>query len=74
MQNRLLKQEKDRYDITHERFQQGLTTALDLSSAEHALTSAQLQLQKSYIDWYKNNLRLQYETGQIGNLKQEADR
>lgn len=74
MQNRLLKQEKDRYDITHERFQQGLTTALDLSSAEHALTSAQLQLHKSYIDWYKNNLRLQYATGQIGNLKEETDR
>jgi len=74
MQNRLYAQEKDRYEITHERFQQGLTTALDLSSAEHALTSAQLQLQKSYVDWYKNNLQMQYATGQIGNLTQEVDK
>jgi outer membrane protein TolC len=74
MQNRLYAQEKDRYEITHGRFQQGLTTALDLSSAEHALTSAQLQLQKSYVDWYKNNLQMQYATGQIGNLTQEVDK
>ncbi len=74
MKSRLFTQEKDRYEITQERFQQGLTTALDLSSAEHALTSAQLQLQKSYIDWYKNNLQLQYTTGQIGNLTQEVDK
>ena len=74
LQKRLYKQEKDRYDITRERYQQGLTTALDLSSAEHALTSAHLQLQRTYIDWYKNNLRLAYVTGQIGNLTEETNK
>jgi len=70
----LCKQEKDRYEISNERYQQGLSTALDLSSAEHSLTSAELQLQKAYIDWYKNNLRLLHATGQIGHLIQEVDR
>ncbi len=74
LHHQLCKQEKDRYEITNERYQQGLSTALDLSSAEHSLTSAELKLQQAHIDWYKNQLRLLYATGRIGHMIQEVDR
>jgi len=68
LQQRLVEQETERFRQTRERYQQGLTSVLDLNSAENDLTSAQLELQKSKILWHKNKLQLDYATGNIGNI------
>jgi outer membrane protein TolC len=68
LQEKLADQERMRYQLTHDRYEQGLVTSLDLSSAEHALTEAELILQKNYISWYQQQLNLKLATGTIGNL------
>lgn len=67
LQKQLLLQEKERYRITEKKYQQGQATALDISTAEHALTQAQLEQQKNYITWYQYRLQLDFATGEIGN-------
>jgi len=66
LQNKLVDQEKDRYQLTQQRYEQGLVTSLDLRSAEHALTEAELELQKNYISWYQQHLNLEWAIGIIG--------
>jgi len=66
LQQQLAEQETERFRQTRERFQQGLTTMLDLNSAENDLTSAQLELEKSKILWHKYKLQLDHATGIIG--------
>jgi outer membrane protein TolC len=66
LQNQLVQQEKERFRQTHERYGQGLTTILDLNSAENDLTTAQLELEKTKILWHKNKLQLEFATGVIG--------
>jgi outer membrane protein len=61
----LVAQEKERYRITRDKYDQGLATTLDLSDAENALTSAELQLQQSYIKWMQDSAYLSYATGRI---------
>ena len=65
LQEQLVQLEEERYRITNERFEQGLTTILDVNSAEESLTSAQLQLQQNIINWYTAKLRLAYAVGDI---------
>jgi len=72
LQNRLLEQEKDRYRITENRYNEGLATFLDLNTAELALTEAQTELHKNYITWYKNQLQLDFATGEINQKLVEA--
>ncbi|MBN2365044.1 MAG: TolC family protein [Calditrichaeota bacterium] len=62
---RLVDQEKERYRIVREKFNQGLATTLDLNDAENALTSAELRLQQSYAKWRQDAAFMDYATGQI---------
>lgn len=66
LQQQLAEQEAERFRQTNERFQQGVTTILDLNSAENDLTSAELELEKSKILWHKYKLQLDHATGIIG--------
>jgi outer membrane protein TolC len=72
LQQRLVSQEKERYRITEERYNQGLATFLDLDSSELAYTEAEIELQKYYITWYKNRLQLDYATGIISQNIEEV--
>jgi outer membrane protein len=65
MTTKLVDQEKERYRITREKYQQGLATTIDLSDAENSLTVAELQLQQSYINWLKDQVNMRYLTGTI---------
>lgn len=68
----LIALEKERYRNVKENYRQGLATALDLNNAEHALTVAELELQKEYISWFQNKLMLDYSTGDIAKNIQEV--
>jgi outer membrane protein len=65
----LIEQENERYRITQEKFQQGLMTSLDLNTAEHALTEAQLRLQENNISWQKYKIQLEFVCGTIGTTE-----
>ena len=69
LQKRLIGQENERYRITQEKFQQGLMTSLDLNTAEHALTEAQLRLQENNISWQKYKIQLEFVCGIIGTTE-----
>jgi outer membrane protein len=69
LQKRLIDQENERYRITQEKFQQGLMTSLDLNTAEHALTEAQLRLQENNISWQKYKIQLEFVCGTIGTTE-----
>jgi len=74
LQKKLVAQEKDRYRITEDRYEQGLATFLDLNTAELDLTESETQLQENYITWYKNQLHLAFATGEIGeNFMEVSD-
>ncbi len=64
--------EKERYRIVKEKYEQGLSTSLDLNDAEHSLTAIELELQKEYISWFQNQLLLDYATGMIAKDIQEV--
>ena len=66
LQDQLVVQEEERFRQSRERYERGLTTILDLSSAENDLTTAQLELHKTKILWHKNKLQLDFATGIIG--------
>ena len=67
LQQKLVAQEKERYRITEEKYQQGQATTLDISAAENELTKAQLEQQKNYITYLQYRLQLNFATGIIGN-------
>ena len=71
LQDQLVQQEQERFRQTRERHEQGLTTTLDLNSAENDLTTAQLELEKTKILWHKNKLQLDFATGIIGKNLEE---
>lgn len=64
--------EKERYRIVKDNYEQGLSTTIDLNNAEHALTAAELELQKEYVSWYQNELMLDYATGNVSKNMQEV--
>jgi outer membrane protein len=72
LQKKLVSQEKERYRITEERYNQGLATFLDLDSSELAYTQAETELHKYYITWYKNRLQLDFATGIISKNIEET--
>lgn len=71
LQQKLVGQEKERYRITEERYNQGLATFLDLDSSELTYTEAETELHKYYITWYKNRLQLDFATGIISQNIEE---
>jgi len=72
LQQKLVSQEKERYRITEDRYNQGLATFLDLDSSELAYTEAETELHKYYITWYKNRLQLDFATGIISQNIEEV--
>jgi len=72
LQKKLVCQEKERYRITEDRYNQGLATFLDLDSSELAYTEAETELHKYYITWYKNRLQLDFATGTISQNIEEV--
>ena len=72
LQQKLVGQEKERYRITEERYNQGMATFLDLDSSELAYTEAETELHKYYITWYKNRLQLDFATGIISQNIEEV--
>jgi outer membrane protein len=60
---RLVQQERERYRITREKYDQGLVTTLDLTETESALTNAELRHKQSKVNWEKNQAFLRYATG-----------
>ena len=72
LQQKLSDQEKERFRITEQRYEQGLVTFLDLNSAELSLTEAETELREYYISWYKNKLQLDYASGAISHNNEEV--
>jgi outer membrane protein TolC len=72
LQRKLVSQEKERYRITEDRYNQGLATFLDLDSSELSYTEAETELHQNYINWYKNRLQLDYVTGMISQYIKEV--
>jgi outer membrane protein TolC len=72
LQQKLVSQEKERYRITADRYNQGQATFLDLDSSELAYTEAETELHKYYITWYKNRLQLDFATGVISQNIEEV--
>lgn len=66
LQEKLVTQERERFRITREKYNQGVATALQLSLAESSLTQAELFLQEKYFQWLRYRLQLDYATGTIG--------
>jgi outer membrane protein len=62
---KVLQQEKQRYQITRYQFEQGLATTLDLKDAEEEFTAAELQLHLNYIKWLHDKAYIYYVTGTI---------
>ncbi len=58
-------QEKERYRIINEKYNQGLATTLDLTEAENALTTAELRLQQNKINWLIDNAYMKFVCGQL---------
>jgi outer membrane protein len=73
LQKKLVSQEKEKFRITEERYNQGLATFLDLDSSELDYTAAETELYKNYINWYKNRLHLDYATGMISKNIEEVN-
>lgn len=67
LQQRLVLQERERYRIAENQYNEGLVSNLDLSSAERALSAAELLLQDYYIQWHRQRLQLSFATGAIGD-------
>jgi outer membrane protein len=61
----LVRQERERYRIINNQYNQGLASSLDLTEAENALTTAELRLQQNKINWYIDRAYLKLVTGQI---------
>ena len=72
LQQKLVSQEKERYRITEQRYNQGVATFLDFDSSELALTEAEIELHKYYITWFKNRLQLDFATGIISQNIEEV--
>ncbi len=66
LQKKIVAQEKERYCMVSQKFEQGMATSLDISDAEKKLTEAELLLQKDYVEWRRYQLQLDYATGLIG--------
>ncbi|NOX36883.1 MAG: TolC family protein [Calditrichaeota bacterium] len=71
-QRQRVQQEKLRYRLTRQKFQEGLATSRDLSESENGLLAAEFQLQELYIQWKTLSLQLEYVTGTIAKRVKES--
>jgi outer membrane protein TolC len=65
LSRKMANQERERYRITRNQYEQGLATTMDLKDAEEALTATELEVQLNYIKWQQDNARMDYVTGII---------
>jgi len=73
LQRQLVQQERQRYRITREQFENGQASSLDLSLAETALTAAELGLRDTFVQWLQARLQLTFATGQLGSTILQED-
>lgn len=66
LEQKLVEQERKRYQMTEDMYLQAQATSLDLSDAERRLTEADLLLKEKYMEWYQYQLKMDYVTGTIG--------
>lgn len=66
LQQKLVDQERKRYQMTEDMYLQAQATSLDLSDTEQRLTEADLLLKEKYMEWYQHHLKMDYVTGIIG--------
>lgn len=66
LQQKLVAQERKRYQMTEDMYLQAQATSLDLSDAERRLTEADLLLKEKYMEWYQYHLKMDYVNGTIG--------
>ncbi len=71
LHRRLVQQEKKRYEIAFSKYEQGLLSSTDLRDAEIALTLAQHELSKDYLDFLLNQASMRYATGTIGRFGED---
>ncbi|TFG94514.1 MAG: TolC family protein, partial [Calditrichales bacterium] len=72
LQEALVAQEKEQFRITGQRYNQGLSTMIDLNAAESSLTEVEIELHKHYIDWFRNKLQLAFAIGTLGQDLEEV--
>jgi outer membrane protein len=66
LEQKLIDQERKRYQMTEDMYLQAQATSLDLSDAERRLTEADLLLKEKYMEWHQYHLKMDYVTGTIG--------
>ena len=71
LQRQLVEQERERERLVGQSYTQGQATSLDLSTAESALTAAQLALQQRRIQWRQLRLELGFSTGELAPEEEE---
>lgn len=71
LQEKIVGQERQRYQITQDKFREGVATALDVSIAGSSLTEAELLLQQNIMAWDQHYLTLEFAAGTIGSMINE---
>jgi len=65
LSKKLVQQEQERYRIAHQKYKQGLASAVELSNAEIALTTAELRQEETVIKWWLDRSFMDYTTGRL---------
>ncbi len=65
LKKQLLEQEKERYRVTREKYRQGIATLVDLSDAEAALTTADLQIRQAFISLLIHQAQMKMAMGEF---------
>jgi multidrug efflux system outer membrane protein len=66
---KLVQQERERYRIGQQKYEQGLTSATDLNNVQTALTASDLRYKQSLIKWWQDKALMDYATGQPVTIK-----
>lgn len=65
LSKKLVQQEQERYRIAHQKYEQGLASAVDLSNAEISLTAAELHQEQTVIKWWLDRSFMDYTIGKF---------
>ena len=61
---KLVQQERERYRIAKQKYEQGLASATDLNNVQTALTASDLRYKQSLIKWWQDKALMDYAIGQ----------
>ncbi len=61
---KLVQQERERYRIAQQKYEQGLASATDLNNVQSALTASDLRYKQSLIKWWQDKALMNYAIGQ----------